>query len=322
MKHYLRILTFLLLAAMILSATVTTIATETGKYASASAVSETTDLFSPLSLTYSSATFHKENQTRLVTVSSGTYYALITNETMLGDCGEISLIRKDNDGNLRLLYQNQEIYGVNQNGVSPIVMADADENIWVSIVWEPQEGPHQSHLWKWDVAKEEITHYEDVSMAPGANYGYSHASLNPRTQQIVQTMGGGLVPGYLAFRVFDIATETFGKWKAIKTEDRFLSPFMFWDNNNGLYIAVERNMKNFNIIVDTGENCDEAMKRLHSRQDVKDTIGDRPVLFYIPDVNEVPEKKYFTNYTMIDLFHEPSFDVEKGYYPRIDIADA
>ena len=81
---------------------------------------------------------HGRGQTRMCTVSSGTYVTLFTGDDPEADPLPWSLFHLDQDGNVTVLYS--DIMPYHPGGPTVIIMADKNEDIWMYSGWRVNIG--------------------------------------------------------------------------------------------------------------------------------------------------------------------------------------
>ena len=310
-----RLLAAALLAALLTSCLILGVFAEAPLVTSAEKrpiVSEPVGVTHPVGTTTLSSSYHGGNQSRVVSVSSGTYVGILTNEEADGDWGEMSLIHISNDGVTRLI-KTDKCLGSNVNGVTVTIMADNNEDIWVYCGWDDYNTQAVTNVWFYDVSEDTVTVYSETeSIVYGGSYGYSVANINPDDGMIWAVFNGGNVPGWLMVKGFNMNTREWGELVAIKVPDRMLYHYGFPDGNGGIILVTQRGPSNSYTIADTGETVRNAVKRLHNMHDDSTYTWDKLYIFHIPD----PTKKEFEQITIT----EPVYDVENGVYPNINHA--
>ena len=249
------------------------------------------------------ATSHGQNQTRMVTVPSGTYFSILTDMWNASDGLHylISLIRRNHDGTYELL-STFDVIGVSTTGT---IMADKDGNVWVYSGYCVDNGPFLFNVWLYDVATGEITCYSSRQKLKTGG-GYSCACIDAECGKIYGMTGGDK---YFNWCEFDIATRTWGTANGVKTNERYCYHYAYGDGKGGFFDVAERDALNTMVYSNIEDlRISDAMKQFRSRSQEPDYVWDEGHLLIIPNatVAELDNRK-------IDPV---AYDVEKGLYPQ------
>lgn len=260
---------------------------------------------------------HGGNQNRVCRANGATYACVLTDKDKRDDYGGLSLIQIKDDGTITRLV-NTDARGANVNGVTGTVMADADGNIWAYSGWDDYNTSFETHLWFYDTHKDDGTVEEFVDkqvFSFGNSAGYSVASLDAARGKVYATISGGLTPGFLTVKPFDIATRTWGKMTAYKLPSRaqYIDGF---PNTKGGLLAVGNRGPSFRVtICNTGETVATAIDRLHNQKVYNNYTFDSVYLINIEDPDT--DEKISSNVSVIDV-DPPVYDVERGLYPQVN----
>lgn len=248
---------------------------------------------------------HGQNQTRMVTVSSGTYigvmYGQDTTEEDAGITYPFTVIRVNNDGSLQTIFESV----AHNLGGTVSMMADKNENVWVYTGWGTQSGKAYFNVWRIDTKTDEVTLFQSVQKTKGVG-GKMVAFIDPEYNRIYAVHSASKFFGWCAF---DITT---GEWQPalyVKVDNSVCYHYAYGDGKGGFYCVHERDDANDNIFCNIdGMRVSEAQKIYRSRQIDADYMWDEGLLFYVPDagVKEVISQP----------LTECVFDVANGCYPN------
>lgn len=250
-------------------------------------------------------TGHGQNQTRMVTVSTGTYIGVMNGyQTTVDDAGvtyPFSIIRINPDGTSQLIFDDFAHNG----GGTVTMMADKNENVWVYTGWGTQSGKAYFNVWRIDTKTDEVTLFQSVQKTKGTG-GKMVAFIDPEYNHIYAVHSASPFFGWCAF---DIGTETWEKALYVKVGNGVCYHFAYGDGKGGFYCVHERDDANDNVFCNIeGMRVSEAMKTYRSRSINAGYMWDEGLLYYVPnaEVNEL----------ISTPLTECIYDVENGCYPN------
>jgi len=279
-------------------------------------VSEYTDVTAGTGGTVGFLSGHGHGATRMVTVSSGTYYAFFTDEDYTNDPMHWSLFRVNNDGTTEVVYSDQHPYYA--SGPVIFVMADKNEDIWVYAgwsLWSDSPGArYVASVYHYDVDRDIVTTYSGY--VPLAGGGYSGACIDPERGEIyaVVNFGDG-EGGAIGWTVFDMKTKEWSTPQLVWINYRHCYSYLLPDGNGGFHCFGQRDVRAAVIMTDVGLNVLDAAKKYHSHWQNASYVFDEWVYFHIPDPTK-PE------ITVQEPVEKVVYEVLKGMFPDSHMADA
>jgi len=264
---------------------------------------------------------HGRGQTRMCTVSSGTYVTLFTGDDAEADPLPWSLFHLDQEGNVKVLYSDMMPY--HPGGPTVIVMADKNEDIWMYAGWRQIIGTERFsyHVYHYDVDKGSVTEYssladyylpENRGLGGGA---YSVACLDPERNEIYAIANAGNRPGSIEWAVFDIDKKEWSAPKGAMIDYRYCYSYLFPDGNGGFHYIGLRDVRGEVIFTDVGLNVLQSGRTYHSKFDDNTMIFDEWEYFHIPDA-------YGDQIELQTAIEKAQYEVLKGMYPHYKMADA
>jgi len=254
---------------------------------------------------------HGAHQTRVVSVSSGTYIGVSVNPSIQydSDNGErymAVLLRVNHDGSVEKLYTEYTLSG----STTVCLMADKNEDVWMWCGWsEGTADELQLKLWHYDVSENIVNSYETIQKVGEMRYGSS--LIDAENEKIYAIMnGGGGIGGIMLWCEFDMKTKEWQKAVALDIDYRICYHYSFPDGNGGFVTVAERDVMGPSVASNVpGLSVGDAIKQLRSRWLESDGLWDELYLLHIEDPT-VAEAKLIT-------VEEATYDVENGVYPRV-----
>jgi len=265
---------------------------------------------------------HGHGQTRICSVSSGTYYSLFTGKDPEADPLPWSLFRTNPDGTTEVLYSDFIPY--NPGGPTTVVMADKNEDIWVFSGYRRDGAPpkYAYHAYHYDVDTGNVTDYYTIvdyalaeNRGEGGGAGYSVACLDAERGEIYAVCNNGDVPGFMEWIVFDIETKEWGVPQGAVLDYRYCYDYLLPDGKGGFHCFGQRDIRSQAMITDLGISVYEAAYKYNTHWRVPGMLYDEWNYFHIPNARE----------STIELqtpVEKVQYEVLKGMYADSHLADA
>jgi len=285
-------------------------------------VSDLTEFMNAAGMTTSSISNHGHGQTRICSVSSGTYYCLFTGEDSEADPLPWSLFRTNPDGTTEIVYSDLMPY--HPGGPTTVVMADKNEDIWVYSGWRIDGTPPRFayHAYHYDVDTGITTDYYShvvyalpENRADGGGAGYSVACIDPERGEIYAVCNSGDVPGYMEWSVFDIETKEWSQPRGAVLDYRYCYDYLLPDGKGGFHCFGQRDIRSQAMITDLGISVYEAAYKYNTHWRVPGMLYDEWNYFHIPNAREAKIELQTPVEKVI-------YDVMNGMYGDSHTADA
>ncbi len=280
-----------------------------GKGPSGPTVAEGIDVLGKTGQSMGQFSAHGNNQTRIVTTSSGSYLGLLTGEITEPSASYFTaaLIRVLPDGTCKVL--KEVVTGASSTTIT--VMADNDENVWMYSGWDEGSGHFMTYLWCYRVETDSVDEYLYSNyISRGNGYGYSVACMDRYYNKIYAITGGGDAPnGYFAWGEFDIETGQWSRMLSKKVPCRYCYHYAYPDGNGGFFVITERDIRVYSAFTDLeGVRVSEALQTFHSRSFDANYMWDEPTLIHVPDLTK--------SEVVLHPIEADAFDVKNGLYPN------
>lgn len=238
---------------------------------------------------------HGGHQTRIAHTDHGDYTAYITDSIKSSNgkqLDEFSIIKINEDGTTKLVFQEYKVYDSSQVGV----FVDNDGNVWAVTVGDNKlkdqfDGRTEAIIataYRVDKDTDETTGYSVISQrATSIGYGYSSFCYDNTYDRIYTLTSSGNEPGELVWLIFDMKTLTWdSQARAISTNNRQCYPYIYADGKGGMVILNERDIQCASAgypEVGNNEGLTNEELRGFDRWSA-DYLWDQLELYYIPDV--------------------------------------
>jgi len=256
---------------------------------------------------------HGAHQTRLVSVSGGTYLGVSLESPIRYESDDSQrymavLMRVNADGSVDKIYEDFTVSG----STTVCVMADKNEDIWMWCGWCISPCIYLK-LWHYDVSEDRVTAYDTTQLLKYGDDGYRYASSlidgeNGKIYAILNS-GGGLNDGWMAWCEFDIDSKEWQPYQAVLVPAKLSYNYSCPDGNGGFVTVAERDVFNRSVKSDVdGINIEDAMKVFRSRDKDAGAVWDELYLVHVEDPS-VAERE-------IIIVDEAVYDVKNGFYPN------
>ena len=248
---------------------------------------------------------HGGNQNRVVRTSRGTYLGIMTENDLVPDRVEFSLVFVDPAGNTSLLYNDY----IAEGSHTITIMADNEENVWVYSGFPEEDQSLSLNLWKYDPVKDKVTNY-NTFFTPAANtggYGYSVAFMDAANNRIIALAPGGDKPGIIAWAPFDIAAKEWLSPHYAETEYRhcYLEAFAI---GSGFVVMGQRDATVKAVKSDLGISVFKSIEQYQNRKLDANYMWDDLNFLYVPEATG-DEMKVIPVVTTV-------YDAVNGIYPN------
>jgi len=277
-------------------------------------ISEGIDTFLLSGIEAKSLGNHGANQTRVVSVSSGTYMVVLTESSIKYETsGEqrytTVLIRLNPDGSAEKIYEDY----LTTAAMAFSLMADANEDIWLYAGWGSNSYLNFK-LVHYDVSENRITNYETQQRQnqgdDGSGYAYSTSMMDAEHGKIYGIINAGSVPGWMAWCEFDIEKREWQSYKTVALPNKSCYQYSYPDGNGGFITVAIRDIMDQDGMTDAeGYDAEEAAKELRSRDKDAGDLWDQLYIFHIPDPSVAELERI--------PVEEADYDVRNGLYPTV-----